>query len=333
MNILLLHNTPSEDAAVEDRDVLTQRDAVAAALDELGYTTKGLGCSLDLDQVYRRLIEDPPDLVFNLVESLAGTDRLMPLPSLLLDALQIPYTGAPSMAQLATSSKVEMKQRLREAGLATPAWESEPGEPVWEGSRANGTWIIKPIWEHASIGMDDDAVVELESLVELRDLVRDREQRGGRPLFAERFVKGREFNLSLLGGEVLPPAEIDFSSFPPGKPRIVGRRAKWQPDSYEYRATPRRFDFPARDQSLLAELAELARDCWNLFGLRGFARVDFRVDPVGRPWILEVNVNPCLAPDAGFAAAVAEAGLSYSAAIQRIVAEAGIATTAPVNTA
>jgi len=66
-------------------------------------------------------------------------------------------------------------------------------------------------------------------------------------------------------------------------------------------------------------LAGLAQACWGLFGLSSYARVDFRVDPAGEPFILEVNVNPCLSPDAGFAAAAQAAGLSYAGTIGQIV--------------
>jgi D-alanine-D-alanine ligase len=59
-----------------------------------------------------------------------------------------------------------------------------------------------------------------------------------------------------------------------------------------------------------------------MFGLNGFARVDLRVDEEGRPWILEVNANPCLSPDAGFAAALAEAGVTFPDAVSRILAAA-----------
>jgi D-alanine-D-alanine ligase len=65
------------------------------------------------------------------------------------------------------------------------------------------------------------------------------------------------------------------------------------------------------DTILISELKRLAIECWKVFGLRGYARVDFRVDTQGRPWILEINANPCLSPDAGFAAAAAYAGISY----------------------
>ena len=124
---------------------------------------------------------------------------------------------------------------------------------------------------------------------------------------------------SPAGPEVLPPAEIDFSAFPPAKPRIVGHRAKWQADSFEYHHTPRRFDFPPSDHPLLEQLRHLAQQCWTLFGLRGWVRVDFRVDAAGRPWILEINANPCLTPDAGFAAALGQASIPFDDAIQRIL--------------
>ena len=142
------------------------------------------------------------------------------------------------------------------------------------------------------------------------------------PCFAERFIRGREFNLSVLSGpaepEVLSPAEIDFSAFPAGKAHMVGYRAKWVEDSFEFANTPRRFEFPASDAQLLAQLERLARDTFQAMGLSGYARVDFRVDAEG-PWILEVNTNPCISPDAGFAAALAQSGIRYRDAIARIV--------------
>ncbi|MBE0567296.1 MAG: hypothetical protein IH621_15160 [Krumholzibacteria bacterium] len=158
-------------------------------------------------------------------------------------------------------------------------------------------------------------------------LLAGRAGRPGAPWFAEAFVEGREFNLALLDGPsgpaVLPPAEILFPDFPPDKPRIVGYAAKWDPDSFEYAHTVRAFPTGAADGPLLAELERLALACWELFGLRGWARVDFRVDEAGRPLILEVNANPCLSPDAGYAAALDRAGLAYGEAMDRILATAG----------
>jgi D-alanine-D-alanine ligase len=118
---------------------------------------------------------------------------------------------------------------------------------------------------------------------------------------------------------VLPVAEIRFEGFPTAKPTIVGYAAKWHPQSFEYRNTVRRFGI---EPELAARLIGIARDCWQLFGLAGYARVDFRVDAAGTPWVLEVNANPCLSPDAGFAAALAQAGIAYVDAIAWLVADA-----------
>jgi D-alanine-D-alanine ligase len=73
---------------------------------------------------------------------------------------------------------------------------------------------------------------------------------------------------------------------------------------------------------LAQRAAELARACWDLFALDGYARVDLRIDESGRPWVLEINANPCLSPDAGFAAALAQAGIAYGDAIGWLVSDA-----------
>ena len=219
-----------------------------------------------------------------------------------------------------TNNKPLAKQRLRAEGLPTADWATIRDAA---GTVLPPPYIIKAVWEHASVGLDDHAVIaggEGDTVVEQ---IASRSRQLGRECFAERFIEGREFNLSLVAGgdepHVLPPAEIDFSAFPEGKPRIVGYAAKWEAGTLEYEHTPRRFDFPPDDAPLLDWLRTLAVQCWKLFELRGYARVDFRVDAQGRPWILEVNANPCLSPDAGFAAALARAGVPLERAIEWII--------------
>jgi D-alanine-D-alanine ligase len=166
--------------------------------------------------------------------------------------------------------------------------------------------------------------VHMTSIGQIQEALRELEAISGKAHFAEQFIDGREFNLSLMGSEprVLTPAEIDFSAFPAGKHRIVGHSAKWDCDSFEYHNTDRRFEYPASDRPLLRRLAELARECWQLFDLTGYARVDFRVDEVGQPWILEINTNPCMSHDSGFAAALEHDGIGYDGGIERILADA-----------
>lgn len=329
MRVVVLHNRVRRKASAAERDVLVQVEAVSEAVRLAGHDVLTLPVWLDLSELRLELEDVRPDVAFNLVESLGGSDRLAVLATTVLDVLGCPYTGSPTRAIFLLSDKLEEKRHLRDAGVPTPDWVS-PADGSWQGadpvSGPPDRYILKPVYEHASCGIEAASVVEARGLRQLRAELSRREQQLGKPCFAERYVDGREFNLSVLAGprgpEVLPPAEILFDGLPGDRPRIVDYRAKWEPDSPEYCGTPRTFDFPASDGPLLAELARQARSCWHLFGLHGYARVDFRVDAEGRPWVLEVNANPCLSPDAGFAAAVDRAGTAFPQAIQRVLDDA-----------
>lgn len=335
MRVAVVHNDVSRDSAPDAIDVLAQAAAVEKALAALGHAALTFPCSLDLAGARDRLNQMRPDLVFNLVESLDEHGRLAHLFPALLEAMALPYTGSPAVTLQLTTHKIMAKELLMASGLRTPAWRGPyPAEPLsllpTAAARPANThgdrWIVKSVWEHASFGMEEDALVSDLSEEEIGTVLRDRAPRLGGSCFAEGYIDGREFNLAVLAGAtgplVLPPAEIIFEGYDDHKPRIVGYRAKWAPDSYEYHHTPRRFDFPSADESLLGRLKADALDCWRIFGLGGYARVDFRVDPHGTPWILEVNTNPCLSPDAGFAAALTEAGASFPDAVQKILEDA-----------
>jgi D-alanine-D-alanine ligase len=195
-------------------------------------------------------------------------------------------------------------------------------------------WILKSLWEHASIGLDARSVITTTRVATILRELESRLDRLGGVGFAEEYIDGREFNISLLGrGEqvdpgvwmpqVLPPAEIVFHDGSAdgwgSRPRIVNYDCKWNEASFEYQHTQRVFKFVEDDQPLLEQMIQTARACWVIFELRGYARVDFRVDATGKPWVLEVNTNPCLSPDAGFAFALAQGKVAYSRAIACIL--------------
>jgi D-alanine-D-alanine ligase len=309
---------PVVHAATKERpdeiDTLVAAEAVAGALAALNFATEIVAVDLDLNH-FLALQRRNPALVFNLVDAVRGDGRLAPVIPSLLDAVGLPYTGAHSDAWLETLSKVATKLKLKRQGLPTPEFSVDgsgldPEAPV----------IVKAAWEHGSLGLDASSVV---TGAEAARVIKERMRRFGTEHFAESYIEGREFNLALLEtrgrAAVLPIAEIMFEGWRDGAPRIVGYDAKWAPESEAYTGTPRRFGLDQDEPALAARLKKLALACWDLFGLAGYARVDFRVDAEGEPWILEVNVNPCLSPDAGFAAAAAQGGLSYPDLIGRIV--------------
>ena len=325
MHAVVLHDDLSGNARADELDVFAQAGEVEAALSKLGYTTSRLPFSLDLRAVRTELRDREPDLVVNLVEAVAGLGRLLHLAPALLDTLRIPYTGAPTEALFLTTNKLLAKRLLRLQGLPTPDWVDADGGDCSDAFRP-GRYVIKPVSEDASVGLEDDAVVQVDDREQLEHLMRARAESFGLEMFAEHYIGGREFNISMLAGpdgpEVLPIAEIQFVDYAPGRPRLVGYHAKWDVESFEYSHTPRSFEFPAQDAALLDKLQSLALASWSLFSVRGYARVDFRADAEGHPWILEINANPCLSRDAGFAAAACQAGLKGIDVVRRIVSDA-----------
>jgi D-alanine-D-alanine ligase len=322
MRVVLLHDEIGAAAAPDDRDVYTQMEAIERALGDLGHGSERLAFTLNAQAAAARLRELEPELVFNLVESVGGQGRLIHVAPALLDSMGLAYTGCRTDAIYATSNKLLAKRLLRGMGIPTPDWVELGGSPrtaprpVRDG---DDRWIVKSVWEHASRGLDEGSVLEARDPASLREMIAQRLDSLGGEGFAERYIHGREFNLSILDGRVLAAAEVLFDGYAPGRPRVVGYRAKWEEGSFEYTHTPRRFEFDRNDADLLAEVRLLAERCWSLFGLRGYARVDFRVDDAGRPWVLEINSNPCLSPDAGFAAALARSGIEFRDAIVAIL--------------
>jgi D-alanine-D-alanine ligase len=327
MRIAVVHNATAPEDRLDELDVLVQAEAVSQSLKELGHDVIQMPCTLNLLSIKDRLIAFEPGLVFNLVESLDGHGRLIHLFPGLLDAMGICYTGSRTEALFVTSHKTLAKERMALAGIPTPVWIGPYPRDfpfVCRNSMPEGKkrWMVKSTWEHGSLGLDDDDPVETTDREILHHALEERASKLGGSCFAEMFVQGREFNLSILEGpagiQVLPPAEIIFENYGTQKPAIVGYRAKWDTSSYEYHHTPRRFDFQPTEDPLLQRLKRLACRCWEVFGLNGYARIDFRVDLQGNPWILEVNANPCLAPEAGFAAAIDRSGMTFVRAVESI---------------
>ena len=333
MRVAILHHDVSAADGAADQDVLVQAGVVEDACRKLGHETQRWACPERPNELPGFIARHKPDVAFQLVERVYGSDRYASAITSILAELHVPFTGSGSAALDLSNDKVLAKLVLDAAGLPTPRWiQIVPSAPA----DARAAWllaadklpkfILKPLGEHSSVGMDDSAIWSGSSTAELLGEIQRTTTSFRRPYFAEEFIEGREFNLSLLAGptgpQVLPPAEIDFSAFPADKPKIVNYAAKWDESTFEFQNTPRRFAFPASDQPLLAELCRLAIRSWEVFGLRGYVRVDFRVDQQARPWILEINTNPCLSPDAGYAAALRQAGISVDEAVQRILNDA-----------
>jgi D-alanine-D-alanine ligase len=327
MKAVILHDRIPSDANFDHQDVLYQSEAIANLLIELGYDPIEISVSLNLKELIEALTAINPSIVFNLVESIEGQGRLIHLIPSMLDYLKLPYTGSKTEPLFLTSNKIIAKKLLIKAGILTSPALSLEELKYNKKVKVNGLYIIKSVWEHASQGIDEHSVIKIENNDQLFKAIQSKEDQLGGECIAEQYIEGREFNLSLLaspkGPEVLPPGEIIFEDYPQEKIKIVCYRAKWVEGSFEYLHTPRTFEFSSlQDYSLLRRLKKIAKKCWKLFELHGYARVDFRVDKFDNPFVLEVNANPCISPDSGYVAAAAQAGISLKHVIERIIGDA-----------
>ena len=252
------------------------------------------------------------DLAFNMCEGIDGVAAFEPPVIGVLELFGIPYTGSSSYTTSMCLRKHVVNAVLDRAGLPIPRFIT-----VRRGGALSSVGfpaICKPAAEDASVGVEQRSVVRttraltarVDAMLELWDEV-----------LVQRYVGGREINVGVLGETVLPIAEIDFGRMPRGKWRIVTYQSKWMTGSVEdVGAAPR---CPAAlPPKLAAEVRRIALAAWKLVGGQGYGRVDMRVDAAGQPWILEVNANPDIAPDAGLARMAGVAGIEYAALIRTV---------------
>src|SRR5690606_1654341 len=132
-----------------------------------------------------------PSCVFNLVEPLHGRGELISLVPALLESASIPFTGSGSDAITLSSQKILAKRWMRRNEITTPRWHSA-GEFADGREDENRTWIVKSLWEHASLGIDDGSVVRGRAAAEQR--IRECVDNCGGSGFAEVFVVVRDVN-------------------------------------------------------------------------------------------------------------------------------------------
>lgn len=318
MKILIVYNLPSNKNSTDDLDVLAQVDAVKNALINLGHFVNSFGINLNLDSFRIKLNEFKPDLVFNLVEAINGVEMYLHFIPVMLEKMNIPFTGGNSESLYVTTNKVLTKKMFDLFNINTPKWVTTKN--ILSKKNFPVPCIIKPIYEDASVGLDDSSII-YDSLLLKSELSKRIKKLGD--CFVEEFIDGREFNISIIQTDkeplILPIAEIRFDNYPEGKAKIVNYDAKWNEESFEYKNTIRHFDFIKEDEGLLNKLKEVTLQCWEKFQLNGYARVDFRVDKNNNLYVLEINVNPCISPDSGFFSACQKYGWDYTNMVEEIL--------------
>lgn len=319
--VVVLHNAISENPTTDELDVLDQVKDVNEALIKLGYETAIVPFSFDLTKAIEQIKAENPKFVFNLVEGMDNDGQLITVAPSILDYLKIPYTGCTKESMFITSNKVLTKKFLKSNGIPTAEWvtsDNAEDNVFIDGER----YIVKATWEDASIGLDEDAVVSPKSKEDLLNIIKAKNEKYKIEFFAERYIHGRDFTISLVAGKQMPVCEVTFFGYyDDDKVRVFDYNAKWVKDTDEYDNTDIDFDCEGVNKSAVEQMQEIADKCWSIFNLNGYARVDFRVDESGNPFVLEINPNPCISRGIMFDKTLQEAKIDYTDAIRDIIAD------------
>ena len=318
LKVAILYNLLERLQKGEERDILAEEGiveeigAVEDALRSLGYECYVMAIRDEILSVIHWLNEIRPDVVFNLCESVYGNACWeMNIPAL-LDLFRIPYTGSSPLTLGLCQDKGKVKDILQSQGILTPRYKifDHQVEPI-KGNIF--PIIVKPLHEDGSLGISKQSVVyDDEALNEQIRYVIDKYHQ---PALVEEFIDGRELNVSLAetNGKVgvLPISEIDYADLPEGSPKICGYEAKWVAESAEYQKTKPICPAPL-EWVMKRRVEHIAVKVFRLFGCRDYARVDMRLDRDGRLYVIEINPNPDISPQAGMTRAVKVQGMTYA---------------------
>ena len=220
-----------------------------------------------------------------------------------LDALKIPYTGPGAMSSQIAMDKIKTKMVLEMKNVPTAKWGLATKDD--EKSPLPLPVVVKPPCDGSSVGISK--VSRPEEWKPAIDAALSAMKIPGNVL-VEEYIPGRELTVGVIDGEPLPVIEIVA-------------KGGWYGYHEKYESEETRYPF-LEDEALSEKLKKTAVDAFNACGCRGVTRVDFRVSPLGRCYVLELNTSPgftshSLVPKAGM-----KTGLTFAGVCDKILSSA-----------
>jgi D-alanine-D-alanine ligase len=317
----VLASVPAGSVDLSEVGVLEERRQVQESLQRSGYKSSLFNMNGDVRRLLDFLEQEQPDVIFNLCESVGNESVHEMHVAGIYELMGIPYTGAGAFALGTCLNKARTKEILTYHKIPTPRFVVVKNLNELNNADFDLPFplIVKPSREDASAGIEGASIVD--SIAALRRRVRFIFQNFDQPALVEEYIEGRELNVAIIGNKrpiVMPVSEIDFSGLPSHYPKIVTYNAKWMEGTEEYVGTVGKCPAPL-DPETERVVKDLALRSYRIMGCRDYARIDLRLDAKGRPFVLEVNPNPDISDDAGFARSSRAYGLTFDEMIARIV--------------
>jgi D-alanine-D-alanine ligase len=314
--ILLLYNLEPSWTYFEREEVISVSTQLAQAISSVGHPTTLVPLLNEDIGAVLGSYEPSAHIVFNWCESIPGIAHSEWMVAQSLELQKFVFTGASSAALALCGDKCRVKEILEQSGIPTPAWR------LYDRPRADG-WnkfpaMVKPVKEHCSLGITRESVVMTEA--ELTGRIARLVEIYRQPVLVEDFIDGREFHVSIWGNgqiEMLPPAEMDFSLFSEVRDRLCTYESKFVAGSAHYEGVEILMPAPLGKEGLAA-IERVSKAAYTATGCRDYARIDLRSRD-GVFYVLDVNPNADISPDASLAWAAETAGYSYGETGSRII--------------
>jgi D-alanine-D-alanine ligase len=295
---------------LSEKSFLKELNIIKRILKEIYAQVETLAIDKDVQKTIDGINSYKPDIIYNFVESVEGITAYEYCMAGLFELLAVEYTGCQAISLGNCLDKARTKDILQSFGITTPKYiKLLPNTRFTQKDISlNYPVILKLLKEDASIGISEFSVVN--NYTELRKHFSFLSDTYKQEIIFEEYIVGRELNVAILGNRILPVSEIDFHGLPAQLPKIVTYDGKWIEKSIYYNHTkpvcPAKINYRS-----LKRIEEVALSTFNALGCRDYARIDIRLDKRGVPYVIEVNPNPDISTDSGFARAALADGIIH----------------------
>jgi len=305
-------------AESEINDWKTEYDVVST-LKELGHEVIQLGLYDDLGVVRRAIQEKKPHIAFNLLEEFHGVAVYDHHVVSYLELMKQHYTGCNPRGILLANDKPLSKKILSFHRIRTPKFHVfVRGRKATRPKALQFPLLVKSASEDASLGISQASIVyDDEKLMERVKFVHEKVETDA---LVESYIEGRELYVGVMGNrqlKVLPTWELVFKNAPEGMAQIATERVKW--DLKYQKKLGVDTHHADLDKDVEEKIASTCKKIYRSLGLSGYARMDLRLTPDNKVYVLEANPNPNLSFGEDFAESAEKAGISYEELLQKII--------------
>ncbi|HBD02099.1 MAG: D-alanine-D-alanine ligase [Microgenomates group bacterium GW2011_GWC1_46_16] len=273
---------PTETQYLTEKDATHEAEVIATYLVKMGIKTK---LYAGRPETLSSILRDKPDMIFNLVGSISGQEYLSATIPGILEAMDIPYTGAGMLGEALAYNKYLVKELLVSHGIPVPRTQLLTSATTPLNPELRFPLITKLNEIHGAVEVTQDAISPDEK--HLRDRIKFLIKTYQQPIIAEEFIAGREYTAIVLEGgntkvylaEKVFPDATDPMQF-------VTFDAQWVEGGETY--TYKKISDPT--------LNELVRRAFDILKMGGYGKFDIRVDQSGRYYFIDSNSNPAFGP-------------------------------------